>query len=366
MRIHKLLWLSLALSSNLFAQDLKIVGTIDQTLQAPQKNTIQGKLKKQNIKLLKMQLSKNAIETLNKRNTATINKTNTLKTPSHLPSKIELGMNNVPVLNQGSFGSCVTFATTAAVDAALNKGDYISQLCQLQLGLHLEQNGYAPSGWDGSFGRIVLSQMENFGIVSKEKQRSMGCGGLTEYPTTEQPTADSAMSLDQFHQMSEDLNEKTVIFSPILDVYQAMLERTDTNKTINDIKAALKEQDRVTFAVLLLDFDLGTMGAVGTHSANNDTWVLTPEIARDIYLRPLFGGHEMVITGYDDDAIATDDQGRQHKGLFTLRNSWGEEYGDKGNFYMSYDYFKVLVVEAQRIRNLPSEEQPEDPETATA
>jgi aminopeptidase C len=157
--------------------------------------------------------------------------------------------------------------------------------------------------------------------------------------------------------LSENLGDKTVTWSPILDVLQATLDRVNTDKTINEIKVALNEKDRVTFGVLLLDFDLGMAGAVGTHNANFDTWVLTPEIARDIHLRPLFGGHEMIITGYDDDAIATDDQGRQHKGLFTLRNSWGEEVGDKGNFYMSYDYFKVLVIEAQRIRNLPNDDE---------
>lgn len=364
MRTSKLFFLAMALSTNIYAQDLKVVGTITQTLKAPQNKTLNTKAKKQDIKLLKMQLSPNAIQTLNKRSTATINKANTLITPAHLPQKIELGMNDVPVLNQGSFGSCVTFATTAAVDAALNKGDYVSQLCQLQLGLYLEKNGYAPSGWDGSIGRLVLSQMEQFGIVSKEKQKTMGCGGLTEYPQSEQPTWETAMPLEKFRELSEDLYEKTIIFSPILDIYQAIMERTDTNKTINDVKTALNEGDRVTFAVLLLDFDLGTMGAIGSHHSQFDTWVLTPEIARDIYLNPLFGGHEMVITGYDDNAIAIDDQGRQHKGLFTLRNSWGDQYGDKGNFYMSYDYFKVLVIEAQRIRNLPSEI--ENTDTATA
>jgi hypothetical protein len=366
MRTSKLFLLSLALSTNLFAQDLKIVGTMTQTLKAPHNQSLNAKPEQQNIKLLKLQLSNNAIQTLNKRSSATINKTYTLNSPSHLPQKIELGMNDVPVLNQGSFGSCVTFATTAAIDAALNKGDYISQLCQLQLGMYLEKNGYAPSGWDGSFGRVVLSQMEHFGIVNKEKQKTVGCGGLTEYPQSEQPNPETAMPLEKFHELSEDLNEKTVVFSPILDVYQALLSRTDTNKTINDIKTALKENDRVTFAVLLLDFDLGTMGAIGTHNSKFDTWVLTPEIARDIYLNPMFGGHEMVITGYDDNAVAIDDQGREHKGLFTLRNSWGEQYGDKGDFYMSYDYFKVLVVEAQRIRNLPSENEDPNPETATA
>ena len=364
MQTPKLLLLSLALSTNLFAQDIKIVGTIEQALNTPQNKALHSKAEQQNIKLLKIQLSSTAMNTLNKRSKSVINKSNSLSNPANRPHKIELGMNNVPVLNQGSFGTCVTFATTAAVNAALNKGDYISQLCQLQLGLYLQKNGYAPSGWDGSFGRVVLNQMEQFGIVNKDKQKTVGCGGLTEYPQTEQPGPDAAMSLDLFHALSENLNNKTVLFSPILDVYQALLERTDTNKTINDIKTALKENDRVTFAVLLLDFDLGTAGAVGTHNAKFDTWVLTPEIARDIYLNPNFGGHEMIITGYDDDAIATDEQGIQHKGLFTLRNSWGEQFGDKGNFYMSYDYFKVLVIEAQRIRNLPSEN--ENPDTATA
>ncbi|CAM2958787.1 C1 family peptidase [Legionella worsleiensis] len=355
MRTAKLFFLAMSLSTNLYAQGLEVVGTITQTLKAPAYKALNSSATQHDIKLLKMQLSPNAVQTFNKRSIAAINKLNPLNSPSYLPPKIELGMNDVPVLNQGSYGTCVTFATTAAVDAALNKGDYVSQLCQLQLGLYLEKHGYSPSGWDGSIGETVLNQMVQFGIVSKDKQRTSGCGGLTEYPSREQPTAEQAMPLEEFHKLSEDLYEKPVFFSPILDLFQAILERTDTNKTINQIKTALNEGDRVTFAVLLLDFDQGTMGAVGTHHAQFDTWVLTPEIARDIYLNPNFGGHEMVITGYDDNAVALDDKGNPHKGLFTLRNSWGDQYGDKGDFYMSYDYFKVLVIEAQRIRTLPSE-----------
>lgn len=357
MRIPKLFILSLIFTSNVLAQDIKVVGSIEQTLRIPQGKSLTAKPVKQPIKLLKMELSQTALDVLNKRAKSTITKKpNTIMASSTTSSKVELGMENVPVLNQGPHGSCVTFATTAALDAVIKKGDYVSQVCQLQLGMHLEKNGYVPSGWDGSFGRLVLSQMELFGIVSKDKQRSVGCGGLTEYPQTEVPNDATPMSLEQFHQLSEPLageeeTDNKIGWSPILDLYQAVLERTDTNKTLKDVKESLNNGDRVVFAVLLLDFDLGVMGAVGTHNSTHDAWVMTPEIARDIYLRPMFGGHEMVITGYDDDAVATDDQGRQHKGLLTLRNSWGEQVGDKGNFYMSYDYFKVLVLEAQRIRN---------------
>ena len=49
-----------------------------------------------------------------------------------------IGMNNVPVLDQGRHGSCATFAATGALDAALTKPSgelgYISQLCNLDLG----------------------------------------------------------------------------------------------------------------------------------------------------------------------------------------------------------------------------------------
>lgn len=362
--MRKLLLLSLALSSNIFAQDVQIVGTIDQILKSFKNNTLNAKPVTQNIKLLKIKLSEPAKQRLGQRARNTINNINANVSSSNLPRKIELGMNNVPVLNQGQFGTCVTFATTAAINAAMGKGDYISQLCQLQLGQYLENNGYTASGWEGTNSRVLLGQMEHFGFTSKEKQKSVGCGGLTEYPQETLPTSDTAMSVEKFHEISEDLS-KHIMWSSILDITNAVMDRTDTTRTINEVKAALNEKDRVTFGVLLLDFDLGTMGAVGTHNSSYDSWVLTPEIARDIYLRPLFGGHEMVITGYDDDAIATDEHGNQHKGLFTLRNSWGDQVGDKGNFYMSYDYFKVLVIEAQRIRNMPDfDDTDQDPATA--
>ncbi len=353
MQVHKLLILALAVSTPIYAQDIKVVGTLDHSFKTVPHNHLLNASPSRSIKLLKVELSKPAEKAITKRTALVTSKKIHLSPSPQFPSKVDLGMNDVPVLDQGSYGTCVTFANSAAINAALGQGDYVSQLCQLQLGNYLAANGYNDSGWDGSLGRYVLSQMESYGVVSKNQQKTVGCGGLTQYPTPGQPIPSSYMSPEDYHQISESINDK-VSWSPILDIFTAM-DRVDTNKTLTDIKQAINEKDRVTFGVLLLDFDLGMMGAVGTHNGNFDTWVLTPEIARDIYLRPMFGGHEMVITGYDDEAVATDDQGRQHKGLFTLRNSWGDKLGDKGNFYMSYDYFKVLVIEAQRIRTMPAD-----------
>lgn len=346
--------LSMMMSGSLVAQDVHINGTISQTIKVPATATnthsrMAVSEQAKEIKLLKVELSDHAKKNLAARtknfsNHLTVNSSSKTK----FPSRIELGMNDVPVLDQGQHGTCVTFATTAAVDAVLNKGDYISQVCQLQLGSYLAENGYGPAGWDGSWGRLVLSQMESFGIVSKE-QEGLGCGGVNQYPA-DSSTPTSFMSLEEYHQVSEPLSEELINWSPILDFVQAFDDRLDPNYTLDGVKASLVKGNRVTFGVLLLDFDLGTMGAVGTKAATNDSWVLTPEIARDVYLRPAFGGHEMIITGYDDNAVAVDDQGRQYKGLLKLRNSWGTAIGDKGDFYMSYDFFKLLVIEAQSIR----------------
>jgi Peptidase C1-like family len=344
---------------NLFAQDIKITGTITQAVKVPstslpakmslKKNT--GYTTKE-IKLLKVQLSPHAQQNLSirARNASTHSQqfAEKARNSARYPAKVELGMNNVPVLDQGMHGSCVTFACTAAVDAALNKGDYVSQLCQLELGNYLEKNGYTFSGWDGSWGRLVLNQMDVFGIVSKEQQQTQGCGSLKQYPIAELQPEDT-ISVEEYHQMSECINE-LIVWSPVLDVYQSFSDRIDINKTVDEVKAALNAGDRLTFGFLLLDFDLGFMGAIGKHKAEGDTWVLTPEIARDAYLTHNFGGHEMVITGYDDDALAIDNQGHEHRGLFILRNSWGNKVGDQGDFYMSYDYFKLFAIEVQRIR----------------
>ena len=88
-------------------------------------------------------------------------------------------------------------------------------------------------------------------------------------------------------------------------------------------------------------------GACGKLHAENDTWALTKSINND--LNPELGGHEMVIIGYDDNATVLDNEGGVHKGVFTLRNSWGDDVGDKGNFYMTYDFSKKFAFEVKKF-----------------
>ena len=43
----------------------------------------------------------------------------------------------------------------------------------------------------------------------------------------------------------------------------------------------------------------------------------------------MLGGHAVMAAGFDES-----------KKIFIIRNSWGENWGDKGYFSMPYDYIK--------------------------
>jgi C1A family cysteine protease len=49
------------------------------------------------------------------------------------------------------------------------------------------------------------------------------------------------------------------------------------------------------------------------------------------------GGHAILIVGFNDIMI-----NGETKGYFICQNSWGEGWGDKGFFYMPYDYLSMM------------------------
>ena len=344
---------------SLFAQDIKIVGTIqrsvDMPMQVRDRMQLQNTTQKQIITLLELSLSDKAKQHIFQKMSMIKQHSTPPKTMSTLPDSVQLGMENVPVSNQGVHGSCVVFAVTAALDAVLKKADKISELCTLELGSFLQNNGFISSGWNGSLSSIVLAQIDAFGFMTKQQQREIGCGGLKEYPVLSYDTG-HAMTLPEFHQYSQSLVQNRIGWTALLDMYQTFNKDLDAELILGQVKNALSQGDRLTFGILLADYEKGLAGAMGYHKSVNDTWLLTPEIIQDTQDTPQFAGHEMIITGYDDHAMARDDHGRVYYGLLTLRNSWGDKIGYKGDFYMSYDYFKELVIELQRIRQINDNE----------
>lgn len=307
----------------------------------------------QPVVLMQVKLNKEELRALNGVRRAAAAKRSNVK-DNTLPAKADVGMNGTPVLNQGMHGSCVTFATTGAFDALIGKGDYVSQLCSLELGSYLEKHAYAYSGWEGSFGPLVLNQFMTHGLVSIAKQKEKGCGGVHAYPVSSSSKG-NPVSLDEYHGLSEKVSNH-FYWEPILSVYQfsynTLDHEYDADKVVNEVKKelALKRpmrESRVTFGTIL-PYRMCSVGACAKFHQNNDTWAITKSMEREFDNWEL-GGHEMIIIGYDDDAVVTDNEGGTHKGIFTIRNSWGTGAGDKGNYYMTYDFFKRFVMEAQRL-----------------
>lgn len=334
------------------APQISYDGTTTQTLtQTSLKSAGLNKTSSKKVTLLKLKLSNDVKKAIQK------NATHAMQTPlsnqKELPSSVQLGMNNVPVLDQGYHGTCATFAISAAMDALHGHDAYYSELCSLNLGKTLEENGYNGSGWNGQSIGGLLARIDEFGLVSKSAQLANGCGGVTEYPLQDIDTSE-AMPLDAFHAISEPAYFSGLsAWSTIFDVSQWVSKSTSMDHVLERTKTSLYYGNRLTIGALLRIMD-GQVGLLGTHHVKGDSLVLTPRLEQAIKLFILendsdWGGHALIITGYDDNAIAIDNEGRQHKGLFTLRNSWGADAGDKGDIYMSYDYFKALAIEVVEL-----------------
>ena len=266
----------------------------------------------------------------------------------------------------------MTFASAAALNYVLDKSESerVSPLCSLALGKTLASSGYYPSGWEGSFGPIVLDQFMRFGYITLSNQTKNGCAGKYEYPLNNERDEGNPMSLSNYKQYSKSLMWETrsintghrVYWSPILTMEQRFEiensgEQYDGEKVLTDVKKALLNNNSDTKSIVtigtMLYGDLCHAGACAKRNAQDDTWAMSGNIKH--MLRMGVGpdaGHEIAIVGYDDNATAVDREGFTHKGLLTIRNSWGEKTGDKGNFYMTYDYFKMFVDEVQKVSKI--------------
>ena len=184
------LFLTLLFNGLSFAKNVKIVG--DRPLTFYNQSNSDYKT----IKLLKVEVSPKKIIQLDQQ--FKLNQFQSNHILNLQPNSVQLGMGNVPVLDQGMHGTCVTFADSAAIDAVLNQGDYISQLCILQL-----TNFLNTSAWNESRGQQIFDLIAKYGVINYLKQKKYGCGGLTEYPTYIETTPSSSISVDEYLQHSE-------------------------------------------------------------------------------------------------------------------------------------------------------------------
>lgn len=273
-----------------------------------------------------------------------------------LPSAISVDMSDMPILDQGSYSTCVTFAVTTVIDSLLHKGDYISQLCHLTLSSYLSLRSFYPNGWNGSTAQFVLNQILAFGIVNMTNQLTKSCAGLNMYPIFGDFYSLMTMTPEDYVAMSEDVSNK--IAGMALLTYTQRFHWQPGNQNAAHLESKIKhllaanaqgKANLITMAFILPQNNCNA-SACATYHAPGDTWSL---INATQQLTSTAAAHELIIFGYDDNAVVTDNDGTKHSGIFLLRNSWGDRVGDHGVFYMTYDFFATYVLEVEDIYLLP-------------
>ncbi len=283
----------------------------------------------------------------------------------NLPSRVDLGMNNVPVLNQGPYGTCNTFATTAAIDAALGKGDYISQLCLLQLSSYLSDYSYWGNAWNGAWSHVTLSLIRQFGVVSKQDQKQGVCNNVAEYPFQFDDTfSKHKLSLSNYHQHSHNILSSTATRVPIepqtlfklvtlhdqgTPYYATVSDNSDGWVTpelaLSSVRKSLSDGNRVIIAFLTNSKYFLT----GSTNVRSDTWFADHDMIVSWSTHDpqenTWGYHEIVLYGYDDNATVLNSKGEKQTGVFLVRNSWGRNTPE----FMTYDYFRLMAVDAYSI-----------------
>jgi C1A family cysteine protease len=107
---------------------------------------------------------------------------------------------------------------------------------------------------------------------------------------------------------------------PLVKVYKAAIKNVITQyarvaQDLTQVKARVSEHHPVVFG-------FSVYSSFMTEEVAKTGNMVMP-VAND----SMEGGHAVLIVGYDDE-----------KQCFIVRNSWGEEWGDKGYFYMPYKY----------------------------
>lgn len=209
-----------------------------------------------------------------------------------LPAKVDLRTKMTPVYDQGELGSCTANAIAAVYQFQLK-----------QQGIRLDP--WVPSRLAIYWGERVLEHTQRYdaGAYIRDgfkviKHRGVAPESLWPYDT----------------KLFAKAPPRT--FWKDAWTHQA-LEYVSPPKTLNDLKAVLASGSPFVFGFTVYE---------SFYRIYADGMMPMPAT-----LEQAVGGHAVTAVGYDDD-IGT------AYGCFIVRNSWGEDWGDHGHFYMPYEF----------------------------
>jgi len=222
-----------------------------------------------------------------------------------LPSSVDLTSKFPPTGDQGSYGTCVTWAVGYNLKTALNGIDNqwtASQLSQAANQTSPKDLFWAiPAAEKGSDCNGTQFESAMNSLISR------GGASLATAPYTSLGNCGSTPPADW---TTEAANNKLVNFRKIADQSDA------ASMTVKNFKAYLAQGRPIVFGAKLGDRFM--------------KWNSDAVIDYDTYLNPgmQHAYHALALAGYDDSRNA-----------FRVINSWGKSWGDNGNIWIDYDFF---------------------------
>jgi C1A family cysteine protease len=204
--------------------------------------------------------------------------------------EVDLRPNCPPVYNQGKLGSCTANAIAGAYQFDEMKENEKDQITPSRLFIY-----YNERVIDGTVGQDSGAQIK----TSVESITKYGTCSEQLWPYDISKFADKPP--EECYTQAE--NHKCVSAKRV-------------KQTLNDMKQCLI--DGYPFVLGFIVYP------------NFESWetALTGKVSMPNLDDTPLGGHAVMVVGFNDKDK-----------VFIVRNSWGEEWGDNGYFYMPYDYF---------------------------
>lgn len=217
-----------------------------------------------------------------------------------LPKNVSLEAFFPPIGNQGSYGTCVAWATGYNLNTALNA----------------IKNHWTPDQLENPVNQTSPKDLW-MGVPSNQK--GAFCGGTSFEPALNVLLTRGVANMgDVPYEGLGSCNGKFVGDSAnVIASFKHIVSNSGGNPSVLQIKAFLNDTVPLLIAAHLGDRFM-------------DNWDSDEVLSYDTYLTPnaMHAYHAMVLSGYDDGRNA-----------FRVRNSWGPEWGDEGSIWVDYDFF---------------------------
>ncbi|TGE33857.1 C1 family peptidase [Desulfosporosinus sp. Sb-LF] len=220
------------------------------------------------------------------------------KTKTVLPKSVDLRSGCSQIVDQGELGSCTANAIASGLrEYWENKVGSLTLLSRLWL------------YWEERYLEGTVS--EDAGAIIRDGMKilqQLGCA----------PEADWPYDISKFTQ--------TPPVKATTDAAQFKINEYHRVTDLTSLKTALAEGYPVVIGIKVFE------------SFESDKVAQNGIIPLPKLWEKFLGGHAVLAVGYKDEV-------RKGQGYVICRNSWGESWGDKGYFYLPYDYFANYVTD---------------------